>query len=187
MSKKLLKPQTFLIPLPAVLISCQWGDEPPNIITLSWVGICCSEPPILSIAIRRNRFSHSIISRSKEFAVNLTSEEHLVAVDFCGTVSGRETDKFKKMSLTPVEGKRTKAPLIKECPFNLECAVRDVLKLGSHDLFLGEILAVHADPNYLDKNGKPDMRKFKPLIYCNKAQEYWGGLSRMLGRYGRVK
>lgn len=110
-----------------------------------------------------------------------------MAVDFCGTVSGRETDKFKKMSLTPVEGKRTKAPLIKECPFNLECAVRDVLKLGSHDLFLGEILAVHADPNYLDKNGKPDMRKFKPLIYCNKAQEYWGGLSRMLGRYGRVK
>lgn len=187
MPKKLLKAQTLLIPLPAVLISCQWGVEKPNIITASWVGICCSEPPMLSVAIRKGRFSHSIISKSMEFVVNLTSEKHLKVVDFCGTISGKKVDKFKKMGLTPKKGEKVNAPLIEECPFNLECVVRKILKLGSHDLFISEIVAVHADPAYLDQQNKPDLKKFKPLIYCTKAQQYWGGLSVMLGKYGKIK
>jgi len=122
-----------------------------------------------------------------EFVVNLTSEVHLKAVDFCGTVSGKKVDKFKKMSLTPVKGEKVNAPLIKECPFNLECVVRRILELGSHDLFISEITAVHADPAYLDENCKPDSTKFKPLVYYTKVQEYWSGLSEMLGKYGTIK
>ncbi len=119
--------------------------------------------------------------------MNLTSEEHLKAVDFCGTVSGRKVDKFKKMRLTPIKGEKVNAPRIEECPFNLECVVRKILELGSHDLFISEVTAVQADPAYLDEDDKPDTTKFKPLVYYTKAQEYWGGLSKMLGKYGKIK
>ena len=187
MPKKLLKPQTLLIPLPAVMVSCQRKNEKPNIITASWVGICCSEPPMISVAIRKNRFSHSIITKSMEFVVNLTKEDQLDVVDYCGNTSGKNVDKFKETDLNPIKGEKVNAPLIKECPFNLECVVRKILKLGSHDLFIGEIVAVHADKEYLDKKDQPDMKKFKPLIYVTKAQEYWGGLSIKLGKYGMVK
>jgi len=187
MPKKLLKPQTLLIPLPAVMVSCQRKNEKPNIITASWVGICCSEPPMISVAIRKNRFSHSIITKSMEFVVNLTKEDQLDVVDYCGNTSGKNVDKFKETDLNPIKGEKVNAPLIKECPFNLECVVRKILELGSHDLFIGEIVAVHADKEYLDKKDQPDMKKFKPLIYVTKAQEYWGGLSIKLGKYGMVK
>ena len=187
MPKKLLKPQTLLIPLPAVMVSCQRKNEKPNIITASWVGICCSEPPMISVAIRKNRFSHSIITKSMEFVVNLTKEDQLDVVDYCGNTSGKNVDKFKETDLNPIKGEKVNAPLIKECPFNLECVVNKILELGSHDLFIGEIVAVHADEEYLDKKDQPDMKKFKPLIYVTKAQEYWGGLSIKLGKYGMVK
>jgi flavin reductase (DIM6/NTAB) family NADH-FMN oxidoreductase RutF len=187
MPKKLLKPQTLLIPLPAVMVSCQRKNEKPNIITASWVGVCCSEPPMISVAIRKNRLSHSIITKSMEFVVNLTKEDQLDVVDFCGNTSGKNVDKFKEADLNPIKGEKVNAPLIKECPFNLECVVRKILELGSHDLFIGEIVAVHADKEYLDKKDQPDMKKFKPLIYITKAQEYWGGLSIKLGKYGRVR
>ena len=184
MAKKLLKPQTFFVPLPAVMISCQLEDEKPNIISASWVGICCSEPPMLSLALRKSRYSHPIIDKSREFVVNLTTEELFKVTDYCGMVSGKNVDKFKETELTPIKGAKIKAPLIKECPINLECVVRKVLELGSHDLFIGEIVAVHADPDYLDEHDCPDMNKFKPLIYCTKAKEYWGGLCVRLGKYG---
>ena len=184
MAKKLLKPQTFLIPLPAVMISCQRGDERPNILTASWIGICCSEPPMISLAIRKSRYSHSIIEQSREFVVNLTTENLFKVTDYCGVVSGKNVDKFKETDLTPIKGAKVKAPLIKQCPINLECQVREVLELGSHDLFVAEIVAVHADSDYLDERDRPDMNKLKPLIYCTKVQEYWGGLCVRLGKYG---
>ncbi len=184
MAKKLLKPQTFLIPLPAVMISCQRGDERPNILTASWIGICCSEPPMISLAIRKSRYSHSIIEESREFVVNLTTESLFKVTDYCGVVSGKNVDKFKETDLTPIKGAKVKAPLIKQCPINLECQVREVLELGSHDLFVSEIVAVHADSDYLDERDRPDMNKLKPLIYCTKVQEYWGGLCVRLGKYG---
>lgn len=184
MAKKLIKPQTFLIPLPAVMISCQRGDERPNILTASWVGICCSEPPMISLAIRKSRYSHAIIEESREFVVNLTTENLFKVTDYCGVVSGRDVDKFKETKLTPIRGAKIKAPLIKECPINLECEVRNVIELGSHDLFIAEIVALHADSDYLDENDRPDMNKYKPLVYCTKIQEYWGGLCVRLGKYG---
>jgi flavin reductase (DIM6/NTAB) family NADH-FMN oxidoreductase RutF len=187
MAKKLIKPQTFLIPLPALMISCQKGEERPNIVTISWVGVCCSEPPMLSLALRKSRYSHPIIEKSGEFVVNLTTEDLYKVTDYCGMVSGKDVDKFKETQLTPIKGAKVKAPLIKECPVNMECKVRKMIQLGSHDLFIGEIVAVHVDSDYLDEHDRPDLNKFKPLIYCTKAQEYWGGLSVRLGKYGMSK
>ena len=184
MAKKKLKPQTMLIPLPAVMVSCKWGNNKPNIITASWVGIVCSEPPMISLAVRKSRHSYGIIEKSGEFVVNLTTEELLKETDFCGTYSGKHMDKFEKTKLTPVVGSVVNAPLINECPINLECQVRHLVELGSHDLFIADIEATHADDEYLDKNDRPDLDKFKPLIYCTKAHEYWGGLSKKLGVYG---
>jgi flavin reductase (DIM6/NTAB) family NADH-FMN oxidoreductase RutF len=187
MAKKLLKPQTFLIPLPALMISCQQGEEKPDIVTASWVGVCCSEPPMISLALRKSRHSHSIIEKSEEFVVNITTEDLYKVTDFCGMVSGKDVDKFKETQLTPIKGAKVNAPLIKECPINMECEVKKVIHLGSHDLFIGEIVAVHADSDYLDEHNRPDLNKLKPLIYCTKAQEYWGGLSVRLGKYGMSK
>jgi flavin reductase (DIM6/NTAB) family NADH-FMN oxidoreductase RutF len=186
-NKQEVKPQTALIPLPAVLVSCALPEEKPNLITIAWVGVACSEPPMISIAIRKTRYSHHIISESGEFVVNIASEDQLRAVDFCGVVSGKEVDKFKEAGLTPLRAKKVNVPLIKECPINLECSVRYTLELGSHDLFVGEVLATHMDEEVLDGAGRPDIAKLKPFVYCTKAHQYWGGFSKMLGRYGFAK
>jgi len=183
-NKREVKPQTILIPLPAVMVSCALPDGKPNIITVAWVGVACSEPPMISIAIRKTRHSHKIISESGEFVVNIASEDQLKAVDFCGVVSGKEVDKFKEAGLTPMKAKRVNVPLVKECPINLECSVRYTLELGSHDLFIGEILATHMDEEVLDNAGRPDIAKLKPFVYCTQAHEYWGGFSKMLAKYG---
>jgi flavin reductase (DIM6/NTAB) family NADH-FMN oxidoreductase RutF len=185
--KREFKPQTTLIPLPAVMVSCAPPDGKPNIITVAWVGVACSEPPMISIAIRKTRYSHKIISESGEFVVNIASEDQLQAVDFCGLVSGKDVDKFKETGLTPVKAKRVDAPLIKECPINLECSVRYTLELGSHDLFVGEVLATHMDEEVLDRAERPDIAKLKPFVYCTQAHEYWGGFSKMLAKYGFTK
>lgn len=183
-NKREVKPQTILIPLPAVMVSCALPEGRPNIITVAWVGVACSEPPMISIAIRKTRHSHKIISESGEFVINIASEDQLKAVDFCGVVSGKDLDKFKEAGLTPLKAKRVNVPLIKECPINLECSVRYTLELGSHDLFIGEILATHMDEEVLDNAGRPDIAKLKPFVYCTKAHQYWGGFSKMLAEYG---
>jgi flavin reductase (DIM6/NTAB) family NADH-FMN oxidoreductase RutF len=186
MAKKELKAQTLLIPLPAAMVSCQWGSRKPNIITCSWIGILCSEPPMIGVGIRKSRFSHQIILESMEFGVNITIENLLEQTDFCGTYSGRDVDKFKEANLTPFKGKKISAPLIKECPINLECLVRQVIELGSHDFFIAEIVSTYMDEEYLDEKEKPNIAKLKPLVYCTKAQEYWG-LSKKLDGYGHTK
>jgi flavin reductase (DIM6/NTAB) family NADH-FMN oxidoreductase RutF len=186
MPKKFTEPQTMLIPMPVVMVSCQKKGEKPNIITIAWSGIACSEPPMITIAIRKGRFSHGIISESREFVVNIITENLLTQTDYCGTTSGRGVDKFKETKLTPIKGTKVNAPLIKECPINLECVVKNTLSLGSHALFIGEIVAAHIDSEYLDDRGKPDIDKLKPVAYCTKAQQYWG-LSHPLGTYGYIK
>jgi flavin reductase (DIM6/NTAB) family NADH-FMN oxidoreductase RutF len=186
MPKKLTEPQTMLIPMPVVMVSCQRKGQRPNIITIAWSGIACSEPPMITAAIRKGRFSHGIISESKEFVVNIITENLLSQTDYCGIKSGKSVDKFKETKLTPIKGTKVDAPLIKECPINLECTVRNVVSLGSHDLFIGEIVATHIDSEYLDGKGSPDIEKLKPVAYCTKAQQYWG-LSRTLGTYGYTK
>jgi len=182
MSKIELPPQTMLIPLPAVLVSCAGEKHEPNIITISWIGIVNSEPPMLSISVASKRYSHSIIKKSGEFVVNLTSEDNLDAVDFCGTKSGKNIDKFKEMNLTLFPAKKVNAPLIAECPINLECRVTESKVLGSHEMFIAEIVAVHADEEYLDADKRPIIDKLKPLVYCTVAREYRGGLTKLRSR-----
>jgi len=184
MEKVSLKPQSLLLPLPAVMVSCVGEGYKPNIITISWIGIVNSEPPMLSISVTPQRHSYDIIRQSGEFVVNLTSEGNLKETDFCGNRSGRDVDKFEELNLTPIPGKVTSVPMIKECPINLECQIKQSHILGSHEMFIAEIMAVHIDPDMLDQNGRPDIDKLKPLTYCPAAREYRGGLTKLLGRYG---
>ncbi|HEX9917029.1 MAG TPA: flavin reductase family protein [candidate division Zixibacteria bacterium] len=183
MAKKQLPPQALLIPLPVVMVSCQ-SKGGPNIITLAWAGVVCSEPPMVGISIRPSRYSFGIIRDSKEFVLNVVNEDLIRQADFCGSHSGRDVDKFKELNLTPIKGEKVKSPLIKESPINLECQVKDIIELGTHHLFLGEIVATHIDERYLDSNGNPDIAKIRPAVYCTKAHQYWGGLSKVLGTYG---
>ena len=186
MSKKELSPKPILIPLPAVMVSCAAEGYQPNIITISWIGIVNSEPPMLSISVTPQRFSYNIIKKSGEFVVNLTSENNLKVVDFCGTKSGCDVDKFETLNLTPLKASKVSAPLIKECPINLECKIRQSSILGTHEMFVAEIVSMHIDEEYLDSRGRPDIDKLKPLVYCTGARQYRGGLTELLGRYGKV-
>jgi len=186
MEKVQLKPATMLIPLPAVMVSCAADGFKPNIITISWIGIVNSVPPMLSISVTPQRHSHQIIKKAGEFVVNLTGEDNLRETDFCGNRSGRDYDKFEHLNLTAVPGREISVPMIKECPVNLECKVKQSIVLGSHEMFIAEIVAVHIDKNLIDDKGKPDIDKLKPLVYCTMAQEYRGGLTKLLSRYGKA-
>jgi len=143
MAKRQHPPATALFPVPAVLVSC--GVATPNIITLAWVGTVCSQPPMVGIAVRPERHSHHLLREVGEFVVNLPSVDQVAAVDRCGTVSGRDHDKFALCGLTAIPAGKVRVPLIAECPIHLECVVRQVHPLGTHDLFLGEVVAVQAD------------------------------------------
>jgi len=184
MGKVQLKPQTLLIPLPAVMVSCMAEGYEPNIITISWIGIVCSTPPMLSISVTPQRYSHNIIKKSGQFVVNLTSEKNLKETDFCGTKSGRDTNKFSELGLMAVQSNIVEAPMIGECPINLECEVKQSHVLGTHEMFIAEILAVHADEDLIMQDGRIDIDKLQPLTYCTAAREYRGGLTKMMGRYG---
>ncbi|MEE9554833.1 MAG: flavin reductase family protein [candidate division Zixibacteria bacterium] len=184
MSKKIYDPLTALVPLPAVMVSCQKPNEKPNIITISWTGIVCSEPPMISISVRKNRFSYDIIKSTGEFVVNVTTHSLARATDICGVVSGKDKDKFEFAGLTPEPASKVRVPMIMESPINLECQTRSVIELGSHDIFIAEIVATHIEESILDKDGRVDIKKLDPLAYCTKARQYWSGFSRMEGRYG---
>ncbi len=184
MAKKMIKPTTMLVPLPAVMVTCGEYGKNPNIITISWCGIVCSEPPMLSIAVRENRYSFGMIQKSGEFVVNITGSDLAVAADFCGNHSGKDYDKFKETGLTPEPASKVKAPLIKDSPINLECIVRETLNPGSHHIFIAEIVATHVDEAVLDSNSKLDVKKIDPLIYATNARQYWSGLSKIHGFYG---
>ena len=186
MPKKSLKPTSAVLLTPVVLVSCQDEGVKPNIITLAWVGVANSDPPMISIAIRPERHSYAIIKRTGEFAANLPTTAILKEMDFCGVVSGSKLDKFSTTQLTPMPAEKIKAPLIKECPVNLECRVKQVLALGSHDLFLGEVVAAHMDTEIQDEKGRIDIGKAKLFAFCAGAMEYWS-LGERIGRYGFTK
>lgn len=134
----------MIYPLPAVMVSCG-DDEVENILTVAWTGTICSDPPMCYISVRKERYSHEIISRTKEFVINITTEALAKATDWCGVKSGRDFNKFKEMHLTPEKGQIVKAPIIKESPLNIECRVVEVKELGSHDMFIAEVVAIDAD------------------------------------------
>jgi flavin reductase (DIM6/NTAB) family NADH-FMN oxidoreductase RutF len=171
MSKQLQKPFPALYPVPLVLVTCVDEQGKPNIVTLAWVGTVASKPPQAAVAIRPSRHSHAIISRTGEFAINIATEGLLPAVDRCGHVSGTRTDKFALTGLTAEPASQIQAPLIAECPVNLECKLTQTISLGSHDLFIGEIVAVHVDEGLLAEHGPIDYSKTQPVVYV--GNEYW--------------
>ena len=179
-SKVVKKPFVALRPVPVVLVSCGHGDQA-NIVTIAWTGILCSQPPHIGIGIRPERHSHGLIQKTGEFVVNIPGEELLDEVEYCGFISGREVDKFAVRGLTPIPGSAIQTPIIAECPINIECRLSHHLPLGSHDLFIGEVVAVQINSEVLDEKGRVDDRKIKPILFT--ANEYWG-LGELLGSYG---
>ena len=175
------KPGTLLAPVPAVMVSCARQGEKPNIITLAWVGTVNSDPPMCSISVRKERYSHEILQDSGEFVVNLVGEEQLKATDYCGVKSGRDEDKFAACGLTPVAVPGFTAPAIGECPLYLACKVKSVQPLGSHDLFLGEIVRVGVKKELMDGDGGIDFGKAR-LVGYNHGVYYQ--LGRALGFFG---
>ncbi len=184
MTRVNLRPATSLYPQPAVMVTAGDFDAAKNIITLAWVGVACSDPPMVSIGVRPERFTHRMIKDSGEFVVNVPRAGLIRETDLCGNTSGKAVDKFQLTGLTPVRAEKVKAPVIAECPISLECVVRGLHRLGSHDLFLGEVVNISADPAALDEHGHLDLGKVDPLAYG--GGDYWS-MGRRLGVYGFSK
>jgi len=166
MTKNKLPARLLLGPVPAALIGCGSGDAQ-NIITLAWVGVVNSNPPMLSIAVRPNRYSHNLIRDSGEFTVNLPSAEQVAKADGCGTLSGKDVDKFEHFGLTAARGTLSCAPMIEECPLSMECVVEKTLSLASHTLFIGRVVASYAADNAVDAKGNIDFGKARLLGFCS--------------------
>lgn len=175
------KPGNMLYPVPAVMVSCQREGETPNIITVAWAGTICSSPAMLSISIRPERYSYGIIKETEEFAVNLVTKDLVRAADYCGVKSGRDVDKFTEMNLTPCALKHIKAPGIEESPVNLACRVLEIKHLGSHDLFLAEVIGVTVDSRYMDEKEKFHLNQAGLVAYSHG--EYFE-LGKKLGSFG---
>ena len=181
MAKITWKPGNMLYPLPVVLISAVSLSGEPNIFTVAWTGTICSDPPMVSISVRPERYSYAMIRETGEFVVNLTTEKLAFATDYCGVKSGKEVDKWKEMRLTPVPGKTVKAPLIKESPVNIECRVTERKDLGSHHMFLAQVTCVHAEETYMDEKGKFHLSKANPIVYSHGTYYTMG---KPLGNFG---
>ncbi len=176
------KPSPALLPTPVVLLSVAGhGKEKPNIITLAWVGTVCSDPPMLSVAIRPSRHSRGLVDAARAFVVNVPSAAQLTEVDLAGVWSGAEHDKFKELGLTATPAGHVDAPIIEECPINIECVVKHQLELGAHDLYIAEIVAVQYDEEVLDARGRVRTKALTPIAYV--AGEYWS-LGERIGTYG---
>lgn len=175
------KPGNFLYPVPCVMVSCVSPGKNPNIITVAWTGTICSDPPMLSISVRQERYSYEMIKESGEFAVNLTNRRLARAADFCGCRSGRDINKFEECRLTPEPCSHISAPMIGESPVSLECKVTGIIPLGSHDMFLAEIVGVQVDRRYLDHNGTFHLENAGLIAYSHG--KYYE-LGKILGTFG---
>lgn len=181
MAREIWKPGNMLYPLPVVMVSVADRKGRNNIITLAWVGTVCSDPPMVSISVRPERYSYHMLKETGEFVINLTTKSLVYATDYCGVKSGRDVDKFQEMKLTALAASKVKAPLIEESPVNLECVVREVKPLGSHDMFLAEVVAVHADGKYMDENHKFCLDRAEPIVYSHGT---YFGCGEKLGTFG---
>jgi len=181
MKKQVWKPGNMLYPLPAIMVSCGREGEKPNIITLAWTGTICSDPVKVSISVRKERYSYSIIKETGEFVINLTTRSLAYATDYCGVRSGKDVDKFKEMKLTPVKADKVSCPLIGESPVSLECKVTDFIELGSHDMFIADVVAVDVSEEYMDENGRFDLNATDLMAYSHG--EYFA-LGDSLGKFG---
>lgn len=181
MAKQIWKPGNMLYPLPAVMVSVADKEGNPNIITVAWAGTVCTNPPMVSISVRPERYSYHMIEETGEFVINLTTEKLAYATDYCGVRSGRDVDKFKELHLTPEKAEHVSAPLIGESPVNIECRVVKKETPGSHHIFLAEVKAVHVDDTYMDQKGRFALEKTDPIVYVH-GQYY--SLGKFLGTFG---
>lgn len=186
LNKSDIKKQTWragnmLYPVPAVMVSCARKGEKPNIITVAWAGTVCSDPAMVSISVRKERYSHDIIKETGEFVINLTTRKLARATDYCGVKSGRDVDKFADMHLTAAPSVKIEAPAIAESPVNIECKVKQVSELGSHDMFVAEVMAVNVDESLLDEKGTLHLSDADLIAYSHGR---YYGLGDFIGKFG---
>ena len=180
MAKVQWKAGTFIYPIPAVMVSCGTMEKS-NIITVAWTGILNTNPAMCYISVRPECYAHDMIKENGEFVINLTTEKLARATDWCGVISGRNRDKFKEMKLTKEKGNFVKAPLIKESPVSVECRVKEIIPLGSHDMFVAEVLSIDADEKYIDEKGAFDISKCNLMAYANGG---YYPLGKKIGKFG---
>lgn len=180
MSKTMWKPGTFLYPLPAVMVSCGTMEKS-NIITVAWTGILNTDPATVYISVRPTRYSYKIIKESREFIINLTTKELARATDWCGVRTGAKVDKFKEMNLHKEKANFVKCPMIKESPVSVECKVKEIKELGSHHMFIAEVLAINADEKYINEKGAFDISKCDLIAYSNG---HYYQLGKKIGKFG---
>lgn len=180
MAKVIWKPGTFLYPLPVVMVSCGTMEKS-NIITVAWTGIINTNPAMVYISVRPSRYSYELIKKQGEFVINLTNNELAKATDWCGVRSGAKYDKFKEMKLHKEKANFVKCPMIKESPVSVECKVKEIRKMGSHHMFIAEVLAINSDEKYIDENGAFDISKCNLIAYSNGNYYQMG---KKIGKFG---
>lgn len=181
MARTYWKPGTIIYPLPAVMVSCGENPEEYNIITIAWTGTINSDPPMCYISVRPGRHSYDIIKRTGEYVINLTTEKLAKATDWCGCRSGSKFNKWKEMNLTPAPAKIVKAPIIEESPVNIECVVKDIVELGTHHMFISDVVSVSVDDTYLNENDAFSFSKANPLVY---SHGHYFGMGEKVGKFG---
>lgn len=181
MSKQQWKPGNMLYPLPVVMVSCGDYKGESNIITIAWAGTICTNPAMVSISVKKERYSHDIIKNSREFVINIVTDRLVYAADWCGVKSGRDYDKFEQMKLTRLKASHVACPMIEESPVNIECKVKEIKELGSHDMFIAEVAGVWADEKYMDRTGKFELNSSGIVTYSHG--EYFM-LGKKLGKFG---
>ena len=176
------KPGNMIYPLPAVLVSCGCEPSEYNVLTVAWVGTLCTNPPMCYISVRPERYSYPIIQKNGEFVINLTTKDMAYATDWCGVRSGKDYNKFEEMKLTPGKAEVVKAPIIEESPVSIECRVKEIIPLGSHHVFIADVVNVQADDRYLDKDsGKFELAIADPLVYLHGG---YFELGEKIGKFG---
>ena len=176
------KPGNMIYPLPAVLVSCGCEPSEYNVLTVAWVGTLCTNPPMCYISVRPERYSYPIIQKNGEFVINLTTKDMAYATDWCGVRSGKDYNKFEEMKLTPGKAEVVKAPIIEESPVSIECRVKEIIPLGSHHVFIADVVNVQADDRYLDKgSGKFELANADPLVYLHGG---YFELGEKIGKFG---
>ena len=179
-SKEMWKPGTFVYPIPAVMVSCGTMEKS-NIITVAWTGILNTNPAIVYISVRPERYSYNLIKQQGEFVINLTTKDLVRQTDWCGVKTGAKVDKFKEMKLHKEKANFVKCPMIKESPVSIECKVREIKELGSHHMFIAEVLGINADEKYIDDKGAFDISKCDLITYANGK---YFSLGKKIGRFG---
>ena len=180
MSKTMWKPGTFIYPIPAVMVSCGTFEKS-NILTVAWTGILNTNPAMVYISVRPERYSYNLIKESGEFVINLTTADLAYSTDWCGVKSGANVDKFKEMKLTKQKANFVQCPMIEESPVSVECKVKEIRELGSHHMFVAEVLAINADDKYIDEKGAFDISKCNLMAYANGG---YYSLDKKIGKFG---